>query len=261
MDRTAEKELLRIKAKEKMLDSKGSLAANKLSNVMNKVEDKIPDGLAEKLELAFYKGFGFVFNKGAEVIEKTYNKDGMDMDFRAYKGIMLNDGEALVHFRKKLDKSLKKDLTLTALEGTGLGILGIGLPDIPIFIAVILRSIYKIAAAYGFDYNLDSERCYILKLITGAMSTGEDREKIKKQIKRMEYLICNNIYETNADREMKKASSIMANELITYKFVQGMPVVGILGGYTNVKTLSRIVSFAHLNYERRCIELLQSESR
>ncbi len=259
MNKTADKELLRIRAKEKMLDGKESFAEAKLNDIMNKVEDKIPEGLAEKLELAFYKGFGFVFNKGVDVIEKTYNKSGMDMDFRAYKNIMLNDEEALVHFRKKLDAGLKKDLTLTALEGTGLGILGIGLPDIPIFIAVILRSIYKIASAYGFDYDQDSEKCYILKLITGALSAGEGRERIKKQIRRMEYLINNDIYETNLDREMKKASSLMANELITYKFVQGLPVVGVLGGYTNVKTLNRIVSFAHLNYERRCIELLRSE--
>lgn len=260
MEKSVEKELLRIRTKEKSLNSSSGFVEDKLNNIMTKVEDKIPEELTSKLELAFYKGFEVVFNKGAVLIEKTYNKDDISMDFKAYRNILLNDMDALVYFRKRLDKSLKKDLTLTALEGTGLGVLGIGLPDIPIFIGVILRSIYKIAATYGFDYTLDCERCYILKLITGAMSRGEGRERINKQLKRMEYLIDNGIYEVNLDREMKKAASLMTNELITFKFVQGMPVVGVLGGYTNVKTLNRIVTYAHLKYERRCLEGLQSES-
>ena len=36
-------------------------------------------------------------------------------------------------------------------EGVGLGVLGIGLPDIPIFLAGLLRGIYQIALSYGVD--------------------------------------------------------------------------------------------------------------
>lgn len=250
------RELKRIEIRERTIDKKTGIIEKKVNSVMDKIEDKIPEDLKDKLEMAFYKGFRVVFEKGMGVIDKTYDKENMNMDFRAYRAIIDKDSAALIHLRKRLDKSLKKDLALTAVEGTGLGILGIGLPDIPVFIGVVLRSIYKIASTYGFDYNDDKEKCYILKLITGAMNCGEDRERTDKQIRRMEYLIDNNIYESDLDREMKRTASVMANELLTFKFVQGMPVVGVVGGYTNVKVLNRIVTYSHLKYERRCLERL-----
>ena len=246
----------RIEIQERNLDRKTGLVEKKIDSLMNKVENKIPDDLKSKLEAAFYKAFGIVFEKGTGVIDKTYDRKTMNMDFRAYRSIIDKDSEALIHLRRKLDRSLKKDIALTAAEGTGLGILGIGLPDIPIFIGVILRSIYKIASTYGFDCSDENEKCYILKLITGAMSRGEGRERTDRQIKRMEYLIDNNIFEGDLDREMKRTAGVLANELLTYKFVQGLTFVGVIGGYTNVKVFRRIVTYAHLKYERRCLERL-----
>ena len=246
----------RIEIQERNLDRKTGFVEKKIDSLMNKVENKIPDDLKSKLEAAFYKAFGIVFEKGTGVIVKTYDRKTMNMDFRAYRSIIDKDSEALIHLRRKLDRSLKKDIALTAAEGTGLGILGIGLPDIPIFIGVILRSIYKIASTYGFDCSDENEKCYILKLITGAMSRGEGRERTDRQIKRMEYLIDNNIFEGDLDREMKRTAGVLANELLTYKFVQGLTFVGVIGGYTNVKVFRRIVTYAHLKYERRCLERL-----
>lgn len=246
----------RIEIQERNLDRKTGFVERKIDSLMNKVENKIPEDLKSKLETAFYKAFGIVFEKGTGVIDKTYDRKSMNMDFRAYKSIIDKDSEALIHLRKKIDRSLKKDIALTAAEGTGLGILGIGLPDIPIFIGVILRSIYKIASTYGFDCSDENEKCYILKLITGAMSRGEGRERTDRQIKRMEYLIDNNIFEGDLDREMKRTAGVLANELLTYKFVQGLTFVGVIGGYTNVKVFKRIVTYAHLKYERRCLERL-----
>ena len=256
MEKHIEKELKRIEIQERNLDRKTGFVEKKIDSLMNKVENKIPDDLKSKLEAAFYKAFGIVFEKGTGVIDKTYDRKTMNMDFRAYRSIIDKDSEALIHLRRKLDRSLKKDIALTAAEGTGLGILGIGLPDIPIFIGVILRSIYKIASTYGFDCSDENEKCYILKLITGAMSRGEGRERTDRQIKRMEYLIDNNIFEGDLDREMKRTAGVLANELLTYKFVQGLTFVGVIGGYTNVKVFRRIVTYAHLKYERRCLERL-----
>lgn len=246
----------RIEIQERNLERKTGLVEKKLDSLMDKVENKIPEDLRSKLEAAFYKAFDIIFEKGTGVIDKTYDRKTMNMDFRAYKSIIDKDSEALIHLRRKLDRSLKKDIMLTAAEGTGLGILGIGLPDIPIFIGVILRSIYKIASTYGFDCSDVNEKCYILKLITGAMNKGEGRERTDRQIKRMEYLIDNNIFEADIEREMKRTAGVLANELLTYKFVQGLTFVGVIGGYTNVKVFKRIVTYAHLKYERRCLERL-----
>jgi len=47
--------------------------------------------------------------------------------------------------------------SITVLEGGGLGLLGIGLPDIPLFIAVIMRTIYEVALSYGYDYKIQKK--------------------------------------------------------------------------------------------------------
>ena len=59
-------------------------------------------------------------------------------------------------------KSKLLNSTISTFEGVGLGLLGIGIPDIPLFIAMILKTIYEIALSYGFNYEDEGEKIYIL---------------------------------------------------------------------------------------------------
>ncbi len=65
---------------------------------------------------------------------------------------------------------------LSGVSGIGLGVLGIGLPDIVLFTALMLRSVYEIALNYGFDYHSKQEKRFVLLLIQGALSYGTDLE-------------------------------------------------------------------------------------
>ena len=60
--------------------------------------------------------------------------------------------------------SRRLQMTLTTLEGAGLVFLGLGLPDIPLFIPMLLN-LYETALSYGFDYEKEEKR-YLLMLIT-----------------------------------------------------------------------------------------------
>ena len=64
-------------------------------------------------------------------------------------------------------------MAVSTVEGVGLGILGIGLPDIVLFLSVILKGTYETALQYGFSYDTPEERMYILRLLETAMSKGE----------------------------------------------------------------------------------------
>ena len=44
-------------------------------------------------------------------------------------------------------------LLASAVEGVGLGALGIGMPDIVLFTSVVLRGCYETALRYGFTYD------------------------------------------------------------------------------------------------------------
>ena len=52
---------------------------------------------------------------------------------------------------------------LTTAEGIGLGALGIGLPDIALFLGVLLRGLYSTAMNYGFNCSSAAGRLTALK--------------------------------------------------------------------------------------------------
>ena len=62
---------------------------------------------------------------------------------------------------------------LGEVEGVGMGFFGLGLPDIPLFLGVLLKSIYEVALSYGYTYDTQEEQIFILKLIETALSHGE----------------------------------------------------------------------------------------
>ena len=48
----------------------------------------------------------------------------------------------------------------------------------------------------------------------------------------------------------------MSKELLYMKFLQGIPVVGAVGGAYDVVYLKQITEYANLKYERRFLEML-----
>ena len=50
----------------------------KESRLNRLLEKHVPDALQDKLDLAFSKAFELIFEKGTGVIEKTYNKNGIE---------------------------------------------------------------------------------------------------------------------------------------------------------------------------------------
>ena len=153
MDKVIRKNLKKIDRKEdKFLQKTGG---GLLKPLTDKVEEKIPAGLYEKLQQAFYLGFKVVFEKGDAIIEKTYDREQLQLTHRVYDESFeqLNKKKGLKALNKLAGKGNLRNLGITALEGTGLGLLGIGLPDIPVFIGVVLKSVYEISLSYGYDYK------------------------------------------------------------------------------------------------------------
>ena len=55
----------------------------KKDSVLNrKLDAVVPEKLQETLNAAFAKAFTLVFEKGTGVIEKTYNREKMEQDYR-----------------------------------------------------------------------------------------------------------------------------------------------------------------------------------
>lgn len=214
----------------------------KQSYIDSKIEKYVPEGLAGTLEAAFTKAFEIIFRDGTGIIKKTYGRGSSDND-------------DIVMLRNRARAILAKDTVVTAAEGTGLGLAGIGLPDIPVFTAVLLRNIYQLAECYGFDCESKTEQVFILKLIETGLSYGESAEKLNDELNALMEQIDNEDYTYYGliSQQIKAASEAVSKEVLYMKFIQTIPVVGAAGGISNLTCLNKVGRFAELKYRKRFI--------
>ena len=130
-----------------------------------------------------------------------------------------------------------------------MGILGLGIPDIPLFVATILRGIYQISLSYGFDYKTKKEKVYILRLIRTALAkTPEEKYKHNEELENGKY------YNIILEDEIKYTAQVMADSLLLEKFIQGIPVVGAVGGAINNSIYRKISNFSMIKYKKKYIK-------
>lgn len=229
---------------------------NKKESFLNqKLEEKVPDKLQGTLDIAFAKAFHLIFEKGTVVIEKTYRKEEIEKQYQIneFTNEIKQDKKSLRSFSKNAKGSGTKNLVVSGAAGIGMGILGVGLPDIPVFTAMILKSIYEIAMHYGYSYETEEEQYFILLLIQGAVTHGEDMLVIDKEINQY---ISSSIWvqEKTKEEMIHQTAGCLSKELLYMKFLQGIPVVGAVGGAYDVVYLKQITEYANLKYERRFLE-------
>lgn len=251
-----DRELRKLKKQENkiLIKKENKIIKNKLAPLSDKIEEKIPEKLKETLENAFYNGFKLVLEKGSKHIEKLYNKDKIQLEHDINNYAL--DKKVTKKALKLMDSQSKKsgliNSTITTMEGVGLGVLGIGLPDIPLFISMILKTIYEVSLSYGFNYEKEEEKVYILNLINVVLSSGEEKIFYNEKMNNMEYKIDHNLgINSELNLEIKNTSKLLSENLLMAKFVQGLPIVGVLGGITNWKVINKISKYARVRYKKR----------
>ena len=243
-----------VKKEQKYLDKQKE---KKESFLNQKLEEKVPEKLQGTLDTAFAKAFHLIFEKGTAVIEKTYRKEEIEKQYQIneFTNQVRQDKKSLRTFSKNAKGSGTKNLVVSGAAGIGMGILGVGIPDIPVFTAMILKSIYEIAMHYGYSYETEEEQYFILLLIQGAVSHGEEMLTIDNKIN---HYISSSIWvkEETKEEMIQKTAFYLSKELLYMKFLQGIPVVGAVGGAYDVVYLKQITEYANLKYERRFLEML-----
>lgn len=222
-------------------------------NFLNKaLADKVPLKLQSTLETAFIKAFKLIFSRGQGAIEFTYNKEKQQKEFklRDFSGDVRQDRKSIKAFSKTIRSKDGINLIMSGVSGVGMGILGIGILDIPIFTAMLLRDIYETSINFGFPYDSEKERFFILNIIKGAMS-------YKDELCRTD-LILNRFIQTeslpenyNEENEIAETASLLSDALLYMKFLQGIPIAGAVGGFYNVIYMKHIAKYSSLKYKKR----------
>ncbi|MCF2671271.1 EcsC family protein [Butyricicoccus pullicaecorum] len=220
----------------------------------SELEHRIPEKVMNGLQKAFSTAFSLIFEKGAAVIEKTYDRDALEKEFQIndYAVDLKGGRKELGRIRSGAFGSNALNTVVTTVEGVGLGVLGVGLPDIAIWVGVLLRGVYETALRYGFDYESPGEKLLILKMIEAAMTSGADWAVLNQEV---DAYFGQTVYEIpDHDRlraQIEKTAHTFAAELLAAKFVQGLPVIGILGGAVNPVYYQKIMRYVQLKYRKR----------
>jgi len=223
---------------------------------MEALKRKIPEKAREKLEWAFCKAFGAVFEYGDGVLDKTYarEKEGLRFIARDLGFVMDGDSTALRKFSDIGAASDSLNMLLTTVEGVGLGALGIGMPDIVLFVGMLLRGVREASAQFGRDSDSESEKLLTLCMLEAAMLSGEDWVEKDNAVEHM--LACPESVPTApgaAEQQLQRTAAAFATDLLVLKFVQGMPIVGLVGGLSNPVYYRKVMSYVRLKYERAYI--------
>ena len=218
----------------------------------------IPERAHDSLQAAYAKAFEIVFENGVGVIELTYNRDEMEKDFLIHNFAVdtKQSQHELKRIRSKAESSDFFNSIFTTVEGVGLGVLGIGLPDIVIFLGFILKSVYETAVKYGYDYEKPEERLFILKLMSASVRRRDKWLEADMEIDEIlsAYARGKGLPVPVADDmrdQIEETAEDFAMDMLVLKFIQGLPLVGVLGGMANPVYYKKILKYVRVKYYKR----------
>ena len=216
---------------------------------------KVPEKLRATLNAAFYKAFEIIYKNGTPLIDKTYNKKNAEQQYQInrFASEVRQNKKSLRAFSRQSNKANSINMFISGVEGIGLGLVGCGIPDIPLFTSVILRNLYEISTNYGYDYIKPEEQFYQLLIIQGAMSYGNSLQQCFDTLDSYTQAVVIPTEEIIKD-QIKTTASSLADEMLFLKFIQGIPLVGVIGGISDTVFLHRIQHFAKLNYQYRLLK-------
>ena len=134
--------------------------------------------------------------------------------------------------------------------------MGAGIPDIPLFVAMVLKSVYEVALSYGYEYESEGEKVFILKVIEVAMYDSDEFIYHNEELNRLIDEIVedgDNLDNYKVDKELQidLTAKALSKEMLYTKFLQGQFIIGIAGGIFDPIYINRISNFAVLKYRRR----------
>ena len=245
------KELLSVEKQEQKMEQAALKA--KPAVWKKELENRIPEKVSAGLESAFCKGFGVVFDQGRIIIEKSYNKEDLQADhaIRDFAVQLKGSRKELKQMHRSAMQSGFVNMAVTTVEGIGLGALGVGMPDVVLFLGNLLKGVYETALNYGFDYESRQEQLLILKMMQTALSNGESWLHRNAEVEEMLELETVDITDDVFKQQVKDTASAFAMDMLLLKFIQGLPIVGIIGGAANPVYYSKVMKYVQLKYRKR----------
>lgn len=258
-----DRQLDQIRRKEDKMFANCAKEDRPSTGLMAKIEAKIPAALVNTMDAAFYRAFQVLFEKGTGLLRLTIAEKKLRADrfIREYHLKEKPDSKRVNAFHKSARLGGVAATIVATVEGCVLGLLGFGLPDIPILMSLLLRTVYQTALRYGFRYDSQQERYFILLVLSAALAKGSERMEYSLQADQMGRAIDRGERLTvNLEEQMRQTAKALARSMLVAKFIQGTSIVGVVGGASNFSASRRVANMANLKYQKRFLEKKKRES-
>lgn len=247
--KAAKRALLQIAAEEK--SQRETALKQKNKGWKTELEKKIPSKVYEGLVRTFSTGFSLVFRQGRKLIEMTYDKQFIQEQHKTrHDAVMQGRGrQQLRQMEKTIGRKNNVNLTATTAEGIALGIFGVGMPDIVLFLSTMLKGIHETALSYGFEYESAEAQYLILAMMRTSLAKGSEWERSDREVERL-FSDMPSVSEEMLKESIHKTARVFAVDMLLLKFIQGMPVVGFLGGAANSVYYRKVMDYVQLKYRK-----------
>lgn len=228
----------------------------------NNLEEKIPDKLEDTLRKAFVGAFKAVFRGGKTLIDKTIDDKVLEEEFQSKHHDIKEKGDrsVLKKLRHSGGKRHLKAMGVATTEGVGLGLLGIGIPDVPILIGNLIRICTMSAKSHGIEVDSREEQLYMLLLIELVALPTVEREAVNQRLDALADTIDKqNVVADNLSAQMTETAEALATAMLFSHFVMGLPIIGVAGGLYNTVIVSQLHKLAEMKYETRLLNRCKAE--
>lgn len=249
-----------LKKEEKYFDKCSKNTIKLYDNaVFDKLEEKIPEKVANAIEKAFEKAFEKTFINGEQLIEKTFDKDDISFEFDVndYRIKRKPNKKTLKVVDDYAKKKQRKNQYFVATEGVSMGVVGISLVDIPVFLGMILKGVYETALSYGYDYQSEKEKVFILRMITASLDNTDDKRKKDRLAEKVVFVQ----EDYDIKKEIEETAKSLTNSLLMAKFIQSFCVLGVVGGAMSLAIYNDILEYVSIKYKKRYLFSLQKENK
>lgn len=228
---------LELKAWERKIYKKPSLANRYAKSLQTKINEKIPDRFHRVITSAVKQ------TVQAVLIGSEYTTKQQPL-FHA----SLEEREQLVKERLKAYRRIAS----AEGAGTGAGGLLLGAADFPLLLSIKMKFLFDIASLYGFNVKDYRERVYILLLFQLAYSSDKKRIEVYEKIKQWDEMSKRLL---NEEFDWQTWQQEYRDHIDLVKLFQLIPGIGaVVGAVANFKLVDELGVTAMQGYRLRILE-------
>ena len=224
------------------------------TGLMAKVEARIPPKLVGSMDEAFYLAFQMLFEKGTRLLRLTFSEKRLRAErfIREYYLKEDPNAERVQSFHKSARTGGIVNTVLATIEGFVMGLFGMGLPDIPVLMSLLLRTVYTTALRYGYRFDNPRERYFILLVLSAALAKDSERKAYSERADQVGRAIdTGELHRFDLDEQMRETSKALARSMLVVKFIQTTSIIGVVGGAQNFAASRKVAVMANLKYQKR----------